>query len=164
MLPGGTDMGGPSGSFPGGLLVESTIRGQVQTNRDWPAGALIPEPNLMRQWAWRALRAAREEIHLAVESVMEDLEGLGAGCSGSSDSPPAYPSGSHAYLDEIPTNGSTTDTEEVDADAVLRVDDLMTPAPVRIEYEEELETEPLCTSDYGFEIIDFEKEARIMSF
>ena len=53
--------------------------------REWPAGALLPDTGVVRKWAWRTLQAAKEELQLAVESVMEDLEGLGAtSCSLSS--------------------------------------------------------------------------------
>lgn len=129
------------------------------THLDWPAGPLLPEPSLMKQWAWRALRAAREEIHLAVESVMEDLEGLSASCSA--------PSEVHHSL-EAAGGGRYSDTgdeEEVDLEAVLRVDDLVTPIPMRAGYEQEL-PEPMksCKTDQGFEIIDFEAEACILAF
>ena len=53
--------------------------GPPQPNqREWPAGGLLPDTGVVRKWAWRTLQAAKEELQLAVESVMEDLEGLGA--------------------------------------------------------------------------------------
>uniref|UniRef100_A0A6V4W211 Uncharacterized protein n=2 Tax=Prymnesium polylepis TaxID=72548 RepID=A0A6V4W211_9EUKA len=114
----------------------------------------------MKQWAWRALAAAREEIHLAVESVMEDLEGLSAGCSGmpsdslASDQHADQPAGTFFELSE-------PGAEQADDDDVLRVDDLVAPVPTRAEYEQEL---PETRADYGFEIIDWEEECQVLSF
>lgn len=134
------------------------------THQDWPAGVLLPEPSLMKQWAWRALAAAREEIHLAVESVMEDLESLSVSCSGmpggaiagehADHDEPAGPSG---ILYELPASAAEND------DDVLRVDDLVPPTPTRAGYETEL-PEAACKSDHGFEIIDWEDECEVLSF
>jgi len=138
----------------------------VQThpsNQDWPAGALLPEPGLMKQWAWRALAAAREEIHLAVESVMEDLEGLSAGCSAVADrSPNSESSSSSTFLDDLPSGNGGEDEEDV-----LRVDDLVAPVPRRAEYELEYdppETHLPYKADHDWVVLDFEVEASIISF
>lgn len=130
---------------------------------DWPAGALLPEPGLVKQWAWRALSAAREEIHLAVESVMEDLEGLSAGCSAMTDSAherDAGPSGIYFDDDELPSRNGVDGEEDV-----LRVDDLIAPVLTRPEHEQEMpETPTTCRADDDFEIIDFEAEVGIRGF
>lgn len=146
----------------GGILAEADAPVN-SSNQDWPAGALLPERGLVKQWAWRALRAAREELHLAVESVMEDLEGLSTGYSAEESSLTRSGGGNGFFLRDVPRN-SAVDNDDTDVEAILRVDDLVTPAPVRAEYEQEfLEPATLCTSDHGFEIIDFEKEACIIS-
>ena len=55
--------------------------------REWPAGSLLPGTGGVRNWAWRTLQAAKEELQMAVESVMEDLEGLGTtSCSQAKES------------------------------------------------------------------------------
>ena len=52
--------------------------------REWPAGSLLPGTGGVRNWAWRTLQAAKEELQMAVESVMEDLEGLAKESHGTS--------------------------------------------------------------------------------
>ena len=67
------------GSPPLPRNTAALYEGPPQPNqREWPAGALLPDTGVVRSWAWRTLQAAKEELQLAVESVMEDLEGLGA--------------------------------------------------------------------------------------
>jgi hypothetical protein len=101
----------------------------------------------------------------AVDSVMEDLEGLSGGCSTASNNSPRRPHRSPAtpVSDGPPSRG--VGEEEEDDDVSLRVDDLITPVPTRAAYEQEMH-EPPCSSmsDQGFEIIDFEKECGIGSF
>ena len=111
----------------------------------------------MKDWAWRALSAAREEINFAVGSVMEDLDGLAAECSALVNSSSQH---TGPPLDEL-AGGLSTEDE----DAVLRVDDLIPPVPTRAEYEQELpETPTTCRSDDDFELLDFEHAVGVMSF
>ena len=63
---------------------EPPLPAQTDSKADWPAGALLPDIGVMRKWTWKTLQAAREELQLAVESVMEDLEGLSASSCNSS--------------------------------------------------------------------------------
>ena len=62
---------------------EPPLPAQSDSKSQWPAGALLPDIGVMRKWTWRTLQAAKDELQLAVESVMEDIEGLGASCNSS---------------------------------------------------------------------------------
>ena len=139
------------------------------SHHDWPAGGLMPEPGYMRQWAWKALRAAREEIHLAVESVMEDFDGLSGGCRGDSGRTERLPTRhpTEPSVEEVANEDNMhieTRTGGVDEDVSLRVADLVTPSPTREEYEEEHYEPPAPWTDHGFEIIDWERETQISNF
>ena len=127
----------------------------------------------MRQWAWRTLQAARDEFTLAVESVMEDLEGLGA-CGGAGGvsaesaparSPGAVPSG-HGFEDDCSDDGGggggvEQEEDDDEDDPGLRVDDLVASTPVRAAYEQETPCAASEAYDDDFEIIDFEEAAGI---
>lgn len=107
---------------------------------EWPAGSVLPShvvPSIP-SWAWNALATARGELKLAMESVIEDLEGLSSSMS-------ARGGGGG---DGTAVGGDAQD----EAEESLRVDDLEPPPPQRAAYEvEEFEPDARCED---FELID----------
>ena len=99
-----------------------------------------------RDWAWWAFAAAQGEIRLAWDSVVDDLEGI------------ATAMGSERYTSS--QQHAVTATELDDSEST-RIDDLHTPLPQRVEYEQ-VPDQP--ARHEGFELIDFETEANIITF
>ena len=93
---------------------------------EWPAGSVLPGR------VWGLLRAARGELRLAVESIMEDLEGLSTAASAAASS-------------------SSNDVTASDDSESTRVDDLEPPTPTRAEYEQEAAAAARCED---FELVD----------
>lgn len=96
-------------------------------------GSLLPGHSV-GSWAWSALASgfetARGELRLAMDSVVEDIESLSTLSS-------PRPTGVCSPLN--------------DDDESTKVDDLCTPAVVRVEYEQE-EFKPPKRSCDGFEV------------
>ena len=99
-----------------------------------------------RDWAWWALAAAQGEMRLAWDSVIDDLEGI------------AHAMSSERYAS--PQQHAATATELDDSEST-RIDDLHTPLPQRVEYEQ-VPDQP--ARHEGFELLDFETEANIITF
>ena len=114
---------------------------------DWDA------TDVLKQWTWKALRVAKEEVATAYESVLQDLEGLST-CGGERDSPPEH--------EQLASDSDASNCEEES----MRVSDLIVPAPLRSDSaprppcEEQLRPPPPL--DDGFELINFEDEARVI--
>ena len=107
--------------------------------------------DVVKQWTWRALRAAKEEVASAYESVLQDLEGLST-CGGERDSAP-----------EHETLNSDSDVAKSDCEEeTMRVSDLIAPEPLRGPGPREEECRPPPPLDDGFELINFEDEARVI--
>ena len=164
-------------------------------------------PATMRTWGWRALETARHELRLAMDSVLEDLEDLGARAKSAT---PSAANSAASSAAPPPSDAATESTDVLDTEST-RIDDLVGPSVVRLEYEQEVAPEfSLCPaercqrSDFGcapvrpaapprlalsraapshrgpappclrallpghrcegFELIDFEAEAEIISF
>ena len=113
-------------------------------------------PSSMKQWAWRALETARGELKLAMDSVLEDLEDLSSSRSTQSTASRNTPS------------RNMPSPTELDMEST-RVEDLCmesTPPIVRIGYEQILPNHfslPVERCE-GFELINFEDEAEIITF
>jgi hypothetical protein len=104
---------------------------------EWPDGSVLPSHVIpaIPSWAWKALATARGELQQAMESVMEDLEGLS----------------STVGARNADGGGTSGDAEDEDEES-LRVDDLMAPPSQRAAYEaEEFEPDARCED---FELID----------
>jgi hypothetical protein len=108
---------------------------------EWPDGSVLPSHVIpaIPSWAWKALATARGELRLAVESVMEDLEGLSSSVGARN-------------ADGGDTSGATAGDAQDEAEESLRVDDLVAPPSQRAAYEaEEFEPDARCED---FELID----------
>ena len=100
--------------------------------------------------AWQAWSAAKGELRLALDSVIDDLEGLTH----------VMRSDHNTGVIASPRPQGTAPTR-ADDDESMRLDDLCAPSPRRAEYEQV--PEPPAVHD-GFELIDFETEADIVAF
>ena len=138
---------------------EPPLPAQLSDNKaDWPAGALLPDIGVMRKWTWRTLQAAKDELSAAVESVMEDLEGLGASSCNSSTVQRSDAGSSSGSCYNSSTEGGTDDDEEEEEEGT-RVNDLVPPVTRRAEYEMDwTETEKPPHIDSGFEVINWADE------
>mmetsp|Transcript_44095 Transcript_44095/g.73192 ORF Transcript_44095/g.73192 Transcript_44095/m.73192 type:complete len:146 (+) Transcript_44095:61-498(+) len=135
----------------------------ASANLPWPAGALLPADlrNTLNtagftHWALRTIRYAKVEFAAVVDSMIDDLEGL---------NPRACTGGGMRCL-PMPRDvlGSPSDNESafpIEDDEGSKVSDLRAPSPERGEYE--LELPDHAEPEEGFEIIDFEEEARIIA-
>lgn len=115
----------------------------------WPAGSVVPDwlAGRMSQ-AWQS---ARSEMHLAIQSVWDDLEGLGGG-------------GQHAMTQ----TGSTVPGRQrcsacctpatcsaIGDSESMRVDDLCTPPPPKRQAYEQVDVDvPPPLRDEGFDWVD----------
>uniref|UniRef100_A0A6T7IMY8 Uncharacterized protein n=1 Tax=Coccolithus braarudii TaxID=221442 RepID=A0A6T7IMY8_9EUKA len=136
-------------------------------NPRWPAGMLLPEAIMLpdtsyfTQWACRTLQAAKTEITHVVDGMIDDLEDLSAAaceravCAGMS---------TRRLIQRVSHETAALDDEvgEEEDDPCIRVHDLQPPAPVRSEYEQETAEADVPPCEDGFELIDFEAEARII--
>lgn len=133
---------------------------RITSQRDWQASNMLPETGTVRFWAWRTLQSAKDEIRCAVESVMEDLEGLGSAC-GMGSAVRSRHTGPDSCADD--ENDSHQLMDDDDDDPSMCVHDMVAPVPLRAEFEREL-PEPRPRSEHGFELIDYETEFDIITF
>jgi hypothetical protein len=119
-------------------------------NAEWAA------TDVLKRWTFQALQVAKDEVATAYESVLQDLEGLST-CGGDRDSAPEH---------EQLASDSDDDARlalGVEEEESMRVSDLIAPEPLRSERTHEEELRPPPQIDDGFELIDFEDEARVIA-